>query len=285
MSKPPLVSVIIPTYNRVHTIATAVDSVFRQTYQNFELIIIDDASTDDTHSVVQKYRDPRLSYFDKPNGGPSSARNYGVARASGEWVMYLDSDDELLPAAIATMVSWLKRNPEAVFAIPRADRRLELYEDGKMVTSVDDSGDTPSTFTIGDIFMRNAGFSCNAFMHLRRLASEGLRWDEELASMEDWELMMTIGEKYPHGFLYVPVVLYKYRQRFGSDNIVSRGGYQTWADAFEYIYQKHQHDTLLKGQTWYPSRVEKWTRFQKEFEAGKRPAFKYHYFPDSSPDR
>ena len=285
MSKQPLVSLIIPTYNRSHTIGAAIDSVLAQTAQDFELIVVDDGSTDDTSDRVKGYSDPRIKYYKKPNGGPSAARNFGVLMATAPWVMYLDSDDVLLPACIETMLSSLSRHPEAVFAFPRADRKLELYEDGVLVKSVDDSGDTPAAFTIHDIFMRNAGFSCNAFTHLRSLAGEGLLWDEQLSSMEDWELMMTIGEKYPRGFLYVPVVLYQYRQRFGSDNIVSHGQYKTWADAFEYIYQKHQNDKLLTGQTWYPSRVEKWTKFQREFEAGKRPAFKYHYFQDTSPDR
>ena len=285
MPEKPLVSVIIPTYNRAHTLGRSIGSVLRQTYRNFELVVVDDGSTDETKAFVEELGDPRIKYFYKPNAGATAARNYGVARASGTWVMYLDSDDELLPECIDTMLEWAGRHPEAVFAFPRADRVLELYENGKLVSSIDDSGDTPEHFTIHDIFMRNAGFGCDGFMYLRRLASEGLVWDEKLKSMEDWELMMTIGERYPEGFLYVPVVLYKYRQRFGSDNMVSKAQYGTWADAFEYIYRKHKTDKMLKGQTWYPAKVEKWRRYQKEFEEGKRPAYQYHYFPDSSRGR
>jgi glycosyltransferase involved in cell wall biosynthesis len=281
----PLISVIIPTYNRAHTIHLAIESVLAQDYENFEVIIVDDGSTDNTKSRIESFHNSIINYFFQANRGPSSARNFGASKAKGEWVMYLDSDDSLLPNCLATMQLWTQRNPKTVFAFPRADRRLELYENGKLVKSIDDSRDTPLTFTIHDIFMRNAGFSCNAFMHLRSLASEGLLWDENLSSMEDWELMMTIGEKYPDGFLYVPVVLYTYRQRFGSDNIVSRGEYKTWADAFEYIYNKHASDKLLKGQTWYPAKKDKWNRYQREYEAGTRPSYQYHYFPDSSKER
>ncbi|HEX3081882.1 MAG TPA: glycosyltransferase, partial [Candidatus Saccharimonadia bacterium] len=252
MADLPLVSIVVPTYNRARVIKKTLASALSQTYPRIEVIVVDDGSSDDTQAVLQSISDPRVHYFVKPNGGPSAARNFGVAKATGKWIMYLDSDDELLPECAATMMDWLTRHPRAVFAIPRGDRRLELYEHGKMVKFIDDSGDTPPQFTIRDIFMRNAGFSCNGLTHLRSLADEGLRWDENLASMEDWEFMMTIGERYPDGFLYVPAVLYKYRQRFGSDNLVSQRQYSSWADAFEYIYTKHQGDHMLEGQTWYP---------------------------------
>jgi glycosyltransferase involved in cell wall biosynthesis len=276
--KTPPVSVITPTYNRAHTIETAINSVLNQTYENFELIIIDDGSTDDTKQVVQSIKDSRIKYLYKKNGGPSKARNYGISRASGEWIMYLDSDDLLLPKCIETMISWVGKNPQAVFAFPRSTRSLELYEGGKLIKSVDDSGDTPPIFTIQDIFERNAGFSPNGFMHLKRLYSEGIAWDEELSLMEDWELMLSLGEKYPDGFLYVPVVLQKYTQRFGSDNLVSKTTYSSWAKAFEYIYQKHKNDQALKKQTWYPDKVNKWNKRQVEFEAGTRVPYQYHYF-------
>lgn len=273
-----LVSIITPTYNRAHTLQTAINSALNQTYPNWELLIVDDGSTDATKQLIDKVKDKRIKYLYQNNGGPSKARNYGVGQARGEWVMYLDSDDELLPECIATMLSWVGRNPQAVFAFPRSTRTLELYENGTLTKSIDDSGDTPPTFTIQDIFDRNAGFSPNGFMHLRRLFEEGITWDEDLGLMEDWEFMLSIGEKYPNGFLYVPVVLQRYTQRFGSDNLVSKTQYGSWADAFEYIYNKHKNEKALQAQKWYPEKVIKWRKRQQEFEAGKRPPYQYHYF-------
>lgn len=278
MTNKPLISVITPAFNRAHTIKRAVESVLGQTYENWEHIIVDDGSTDNTKAVVKSVDDGRIVYFQKANGGPSSARNYGISCARGEWIMYLDSDDELLPACMETMLKWIVANPGTVFAFPRSTRTLELYEGGRLVKSVDDSGDTPPQFSIQDIFDRNAGFSPNGFMHLRKLFKDGICWDEDLALMEDWELMLSIGEQYPDGFLYVPVVLQKYTQRFGSDNLVSKTQYSSWADAFEYIYQKHKNDRALKNQTWYPQKIKKWNKRQQEFEAGKRPPYQYHYF-------
>jgi glycosyltransferase involved in cell wall biosynthesis len=281
MKNAPTISVITPTFNRAHTLPRAIDSVLKQTYQDWELIIVDDGSTDSTKAVAAATKDPRISYFYKENGGPSQARNYGINHAKGKWIMYLDSDDELLPECMATMLEWLNTHPKAVFAIPRSTRTLELYENGKLTKSVDDSGDTPPEFTIEDIFDRNAGFSPNGFMHLRQRYNEGIRWDEDLGLMEDWELMLSIGAKYPDGFLYVPIVLQRYTQRFGSDNLVSKAQYGSWAGAFEYIYEKHKHDPTLKNQTWYPAKAIKWRQRQKEFEAGKRPPYQYHHFQNA----
>lgn len=271
---------ITPTYNRAHTLGKAIASVLAQTYTNWELIVVDDGSTDNTKELIGSLEDERIHYEHTDNGGPSRARNYGIKHAKGEWVMYLDSDDELLPKCIETMLEWAAKNPQAVFAIPRSSRTLELYENGRLVQTVDDSGDTPPEFTIRDIFDRNAGFSPNGFMHLRRLYDEGIEWDEDLALMEDWEMMLSIGEKYPNGFMYVPIVLQKYTQRFGSDNLVSKTQYGEWADAFEYIYTKHKNDRALEHQTWYPKKVVKWRKRQEEFEQGKRPAYLYHYFSE-----
>lgn len=281
MTAQPEISVIMPTYNRAGIITQAIDSIVNQTFQNWELIIVDDGSTDDTGKIVEAIKDPRIRYLKQTNQGPAAARNYGISKAAGKWICYLDSDDELLPECLETMLKWLNKHPQAVFAFPRAQRTRELYENGKLIESIDDSGDTPPTFSIKDIFMRNAGFACDGFMHLRRLYSEGIKWDEKLAAIEDWEFMMSIGEKYPQGFLYVPVVLYKYSQRYGADNLVSQATYSTWADAFEYIYQKHKDQPMLKGQQWYPAKAEKWRKLQAEFEAGKRPPYNQHYFQKS----
>ncbi len=280
MNIEPLISVILPTYNRAHTVSKAVQSVLNQTYQKWELIIVDDGSTDNTKNVVFSVKDKRMRYLYKENGGPAHARNYGIEHAKGKWIMYLDSDDTLLPNCIDVMMMYASKNPLTIFAFPRSTRTLELHENGKLISSVDDSADTPLVFTINDIFNRKAGHSPNGFMHLRQLFDEGIRWDPQVPLMEDWEIMLSIGEKYPQGFLYVPVVLQRYTQRFGSDNLVSNTTYSSWADAFEIIYQKHKNDKMMKGQTWYPAKVKKWRRRQQEFEAGKRPSYQYHYFQD-----
>jgi len=278
MKNTPTVSFIMPTYNRGYCISVAIQSIVNQTRADWELIVVDDGGDDATADVVAAFHDKRIQYYKKKNGGAASARNYGVQYTHGEWIAYLDSDNVLFPAYLETMLDWLSKAPKAVFTIPRGKRTLELYEDGKLTQYIDDSNDTPPALTLKGIFYKEVHLETNGFMHARSIIKEGIRWDETIHAMEDWDLAMTIGNRHPNGFLYVPVVLYHYHQRFGGDGIVSNSQYGDWALIFEQIYQKHKHDKLMDGQPWYPSRVEKWRKLQADFDAGKLPPYHRYYF-------
>lgn len=102
-----LVSVIVPVYNKQNQIGRCIESVKSQSYKNWELVLIDDGSTDDSAFIIQSYlSDSRISYFYKENGGVSSARNMGIKKASGEWVIFLDADDYLLPNALFILLDF-----------------------------------------------------------------------------------------------------------------------------------------------------------------------------------
>lgn len=103
--KEPLVSVIIPIYNRAHLIRRTLDSVLKQSYRNLEIIIVDDASTDNTEEVIKTIADPRIRYIRHPtNSGGGTARNTGVKEATGKYVTFLDSDDQWLPDKIKLQI-------------------------------------------------------------------------------------------------------------------------------------------------------------------------------------
>lgn len=86
-------SIIIPTYNRAHLISLPIESIISQSHQDWELIIIDDGSTDNTQEVVESYNDDRIKYFWQENQERSASRNNGIMKATGDWICFLDSDD------------------------------------------------------------------------------------------------------------------------------------------------------------------------------------------------
>lgn len=110
----PLVSIIIPTYNRAHIISETINSVLAQTYQNWECIIVDDGSSDYTEDIVAKYYfDPRIRFFQRPAErikGSNSCRNYGIEKSLGQFIMFLDSDDWLLPDHFLKKIHVLRNN-------------------------------------------------------------------------------------------------------------------------------------------------------------------------------
>lgn len=106
----PLVSAIIPTYNKSGLLAEAIDSVLHQTYKNIEIIVVDDGSTDDTSQVVSKYG-AKVRYYYKENGGNADARNFGIKRANGCYLAFLDHDDLWYPERIEELVGILEENP------------------------------------------------------------------------------------------------------------------------------------------------------------------------------
>lgn len=110
-----LCSVIIPLYNKAAYVAAAVESVLTQTYQEVEVIVVDDGSSDGGQAVVEGLRDPRVRLLRQPNGGVSKARNTGIDAAKGELVVFLDADDWYGPYYIATMVELARRYPGNCF--------------------------------------------------------------------------------------------------------------------------------------------------------------------------
>lgn len=112
-----MISVIIPLYNKVGRIADTLDSVLAQTFDDFEVVVVNDGSTDGSDAIVRQCKDARVRIIDQPNGGVSAARNRGIEEARGEYMAFLDADDEWAPDYLATQAALAKRFPEcAVFA-------------------------------------------------------------------------------------------------------------------------------------------------------------------------
>ncbi|WP_342641742.1 glycosyltransferase [Rhodoligotrophos ferricapiens] len=122
------VSVVLPTYNRAHSVGRAISSVLAQEFGDFELIIVDDGSTDETEAVIRGFVDDRLIYLKQDvNLGVNAARNRAIAAATGELVCFLDSDDEFLPHKLRTVVDYFEAQPETALLIDS----FELSKAGK----------------------------------------------------------------------------------------------------------------------------------------------------------
>lgn len=109
----PLTSVIIPTYNRARDLKEAVNSVLRQTYQNMEIIVVDDGSTDETHELMNSFTDQRIKYIKKKNERhPGKTRNVGLQAARGEYIAFLDDDDLWLPEKLEIQMAEMRKQPQ-----------------------------------------------------------------------------------------------------------------------------------------------------------------------------
>ena len=180
----PKISVIIPAYNQAHFLGAAVESVLSQSMPDFELIIVNDGSTDQTEQVVLSYQDSRITYVSQQNRGLSGARNTGIRQASGDYLTYLDSDDAFFPQKLAVLSKALE-NPEIGFA---AGQALPIDEHGQPIGKLFDKGlpDPIDHMLLGN--PRHVGS-----VLLRRSWQERAGFfDESLRSYEDWDMWLRL---------------------------------------------------------------------------------------------
>lgn len=272
-------SIIVPTYNRGYVISNLIRSVLSQSYKNWELLIADDGSTDNTSEVISTFGDSRIVYLSKINGGPSSARNLALNKATGDWIVYIDSDNEFLSNYLDVVSIYIEKFSDMLFTSTKVVRTLELYSNGVLVDIVDDSENYPNTVSVEDIFLRNVKFDINGFAHSRKIIDLGYRWNEQINLMEDWDFFMSFADRYQSAFKYINIPVVNYHQKFGTDGLVSNAKYEDWAEAFEYLYQKYKTSPLMKDQKWYPNRVLKYRKLAQDFKDGKTKPPYLKYFP------
>lgn len=120
----PKISVVIPSYNRAEYISATLDSILAQTYKDFEIVFIDDGSTDDTEQLLQHYmeKDYRVKYFKQPNSERAVARTYGMGLALGDYICLVDSDDIWYPHKLATQLQVMENNPEILLSYASVNR-------------------------------------------------------------------------------------------------------------------------------------------------------------------
>ena len=200
----PAVSVIVPTYNRAALLERALASVLTQDFEDFEVLVIDDASTEDVRSVVAGFADPRLRYLRQPeNRGVAAARNLGMASASGRYFAFLDSDDEWLPGKLAAQVSLMMASPGRVGLIYTG--LIEKGSDGtSTVYRPEDRGDVWH-----EMMHRNVVHYGTSSTMIRREAYETAGgFDETLPAIEDYDFWVRISRFHDFETVPEPFILY-----------------------------------------------------------------------------
>ncbi len=201
-------SVIIPTYNREKLILKALDSIFRQTYQDFEVLIIDDASTDQTDRVIRELNHPRVRYFKMDtNGGQCIARNYGIRQAKGEFVAFLDSDDEWLPEKLEKQVALFDSGSKRMGGVYGNSYTTDAIRGTtQLVETRNHRGD------VHEAFLRGFCPPTPSLFIVKREALERVGgFDEDLLTFVDLDLWMRISEHYDFDYVQDPVII-KYEQ-------------------------------------------------------------------------
>ncbi|MBN1349305.1 glycosyltransferase [candidate division KSB1 bacterium] len=187
----PRVSIIIPTYNRASFLPQAIQSVLKQTFKDFELIVIDDASDDSTPQVLAQFSKKLTAYRLPENRGVSAARNLGIERAQGEYIAFLDSDDQWKPEKLQTQMLWIQRNPEinACYTDEIWIRNGVRINPGKRYTKYDGwflEKMLPLCFINPSSVLIN-----------REVFDEVGVFDESLPACEDYDLWLRINVRYP----------------------------------------------------------------------------------------
>ncbi len=197
-----MISVVIPLYNKEASIAQSLRSVLSQSYDDFEVVLVDDGSTDGSMSIVESMQDSRVRLIRQENGGPSKARNTGVKNAKGEWIVFLDADDELLPGALETFYSLGEKHPN-----------IEMFCCSSIYKCNGEQQGEPFSFREGvlknpyaALFFHYYAARTGNFMCSRRVAL-ACPFNEEIWRFEDVECLFRMYKKTKVYLLPVPVMI------------------------------------------------------------------------------
>lgn len=206
----PAVTAIIPTYNRPLLCAQAIDSVLAQTFGDYELIVVDDGSADETSQMLARYGD-RIRVIRQKNAGVSAARNAAIAVAAGRYCAFLDHDDLWMPEKLAAMVPAFDAAPEAGLAYSCVKH---LDESGESRSSDDATVEVRSGRLFQELFLREIRISTSSMMARREVLSLVGGYDPAFAVAQDYDLHLRIARRCP--IVGVPQVLTAVRFTRGS---------------------------------------------------------------------
>jgi len=203
-----LFTIVIPTYNRAKLIQPTLDSVISQTFADWECIVVDDGSTDNTKEVIQTYcqRDQRFKYIYQDNAERSAARNNGIQHAKGEWICFLDSDDLYEPQHLSDLATYIQEHPTPQFLFYGSS----TLHNGSLSKNTQEPYDASP-----DYFIRNSVIPARVCIH--RTLLEKFKFDPDIVIVEDTVLWTYLHVNFPTQQLPITSAIY----RWHDDNSVN----------------------------------------------------------------
>jgi glycosyltransferase involved in cell wall biosynthesis len=227
-----LVSVVIPSYNRARLLQRALDSVTVQTYGALEILVVDDGSTDDTQALLSRVTDPRLRVLRHPtNRGGAVARNTGITASAGEFVAFLDSDDEWLPEKIERQVRRFREVDPAVGLVYTGGVRV--YDDGRVRAVVPKHRGR----VLGAVLAHEVVANTSCVMVRRRVAEAVGGFDERFPAYQDVDFWVSVAERFSIDFIEEPLV----RTHIHQDSVRISNDHARRVAGRELFYRKHRH--------------------------------------------
>lgn len=228
----PIVSVVIPVYNRETLIKRAIYSIINQTYSNLEILVIDDGSADKTAEKVKEIHDSRIKYYKiENNSGVAHARNKGVELSNSEYIVFMDSDDESYPDRIEKKLKLILTLPEEYGAV-YCGREIYNSHTGEKIGEKRLEVDFKKNFTEGSYFLTPG---TGTLMMKKKVFEEVGYFDSRLRSHEDTEMAIRVSQQYKYAFLNeVLVKVYRYHSQITNNN-------KAYIDAKEIILEKHSN--------------------------------------------
>lgn len=272
-------SIVIPSFDRAQILPGTLRSLLAQSRQNFEILIVDDGSSDATADVVRALGDERLKLHRIEHQGRCAARNVGLRRAVGDIIAFVDSDDAMEPDYLASV--------ERTFADSRVDfvstncyMTREFIIGGRTVAIK--TVEMPETAEAPEIALweKKVPLGTGACFRARRFQGR-VWWDDQFEIMEEVDFFIQLYLISPGGYRYLPDKLFTYRQRHNDDGVCSGVSYAQIAETYELFYRKYRHESLFAG------RIERFLKLSSEYRLlaqqearGEIGHHMYRYFPE-----
>jgi len=235
-----IISIIIPTYNRANLLAHTIDSIISQTYKNWECIIVDDGSTDDTFKIVLNYveKDNRIKFYRRPanySKGANSCRNYGYDKSSGQFIKWFDSDDIMLPNLLEAQIDKIYNSDLSVCEIFKYDFNKDIVLGKNKIFS----SRLIEKYLTGDVMF----YVCGPLWKKTFLEKQTELFDEAVSNLDDWDFNLRMLYQNPKiNYIYEPLILYRIHENSLSQEIDKLKNEEIMSE----INTRYKHVALLR---------------------------------------